>query len=175
LGEYFKLWNFYLRRIDMNTEVTNKKPTSNLDRKISALDKQVNALNARKIGVSYANIANSLGYRDASGARKAVVRALRATLQEPADELRKLKYEQYDMVINQFASRLLRGDKDAAFIIMTALEKQCKLMGLNLPIQKDKDNGGKFILLWDVPYREHKELDQDRLISSNSEIPEETE
>jgi hypothetical protein len=52
--------------------------------------KQQRALDLRVQGYTLNEIAQELGYADPSGAEKAILSGLKKTLQEPADQLRKL-------------------------------------------------------------------------------------
>jgi hypothetical protein len=65
-------------------------------RRLKAKDKQLQALTLRKAGATYEQIAEAVGYRDKSGARKAVEAALRETLREPAEEVRELERMRLD-------------------------------------------------------------------------------
>lgn len=59
-------------------------------------ERDAQACRLRTRGESYDQIARALGFRDRSGARRAVQRALVVTRQEPADELRALELERLD-------------------------------------------------------------------------------
>ena len=57
------------------------------EQQIAATERQLKALQLRRQGVSYAEIAKQIGYKSGSGAHAAVHKALKKTLQEPADDL----------------------------------------------------------------------------------------
>jgi hypothetical protein len=59
-------------------------------------ERDANAGRLRTRGLSYDQIAKALGFRDRSGARRAVQRALATTMREPADELCTLELERLD-------------------------------------------------------------------------------
>src|SRR5438105_6695556 len=60
------------------------------------LRRDAEALRLRSRGWTYQRIADELGYHDRRTAYRAVEQALRETLQEPADDLRKLELDRLD-------------------------------------------------------------------------------
>src|SRR5690606_7172749 len=60
---------------------------------VTDAERQRDALDLRKQGYTFQEIADRIGYRHASGAHQAVMAGLRKTIQEPADELRRLELE----------------------------------------------------------------------------------
>lgn len=104
---------------------------ANQERQIKALERQKQALELRMAGVSYATIAEQLGYSDMSGAHRAVGRALKRTLQEPADKLRELEAERLDkLLLGLWPSRTNLGVVDR---ILRIMERRAKLLGLDAP------------------------------------------
>ena len=65
----------------------------NTDKQIEAHEKALQALELRKAGVPYRDIATRLGYNSFQAGWKAVKSALKRTLQEPSDEVRKMEVE----------------------------------------------------------------------------------
>ncbi len=116
---------------------------------VTAHDNQLKALELRKAGVSYQRIAETLGYKDASGAWRAVKSALKKTLQEPAAELRTLEIERLDAMLSAIwasVKQVQYGAQDRALKIM---ERRAKLLGLDAPVKiapVDPD-GNKYELL----------------------------
>lgn len=84
-----------------------------LGSKIKAHERHLAALELRKAGASYQTIAERLGYRSSSGAHKAVSSALKATLREPADELRELEVTRLDAALLAIWRRVQSGDERA--------------------------------------------------------------
>lgn len=113
----------------------------NSQRELEALPKQLQALELRKAGQSYTAIAQALGYRARVGAYKAVMAALKKTLQEPADELRKVEVERLDDMLGEMwekRDRPLYIDR-----ILKIMERRAKLLGLDAPIKQDVTSGGE--------------------------------
>jgi len=102
-------------------------------RRLQAVDRQRRALELRKAGASFDEIATTLGYRGKSGAYQAVMSALRRTLQEPADEVRKLELARLDRAQRTAWERMLHGDLDALGKVLKVMEHRAKLLGLAAP------------------------------------------
>jgi hypothetical protein len=90
-------------------------------------------LELRKAGASFDEISSTLGYRGKSGAYQAVISALRRTLQEPADEVRKLELTRLDRAQRTAWERMLHGDLDALGKVLKVMEHRAKLLGLAAP------------------------------------------
>ena len=103
----------------------------NPERQLNALDRQLRALDMRISGKTYAAIAKELGFAGPSGAFKTVMAALKKTLQEPANELRRLEISRLDELFNSLWSK-----KDRLFYVdrlLKIMERRAKLLGLDAP------------------------------------------
>lgn len=78
-------------------------------RSIDTAQRDADAARLRARGLTYEQIANELGYADRKNAYNAVERALRATVEEPAAEVRKLELERLDHLW-QAALKVLETD-----------------------------------------------------------------
>ena len=119
---------------------------ANGQRQIDALDRQMKALEKRKAGLSFFAIANDLGYATPGGAYKAVMTALKKTLQEPADELRKLETDRLDELLEKLwphRSKPMYVDR-----ILRVMERRAKLLGLDAPQRQEVTgaDGGAIII-----------------------------
>ena len=112
-------------------------------KELNALEKQMQALELRKAGVSYARIAEALGYASGSGAHKAVSSALKKTLQEPSDELRMLEIERLDAMLAAIWGSVKQGQYGAQDRALKIMERRAKLLGLDAPVKADVTSGGK--------------------------------
>jgi hypothetical protein len=74
-----------------------------------------------------------VGYRDKSGARKAVEAALRETLREPAEEVRELERMRLDDMQKAIWQRVLKGDDRAIASVLAIMGFRAKLDGLFAP------------------------------------------
>ena len=102
-----------------------------LTRQVRAHERHLQALELRKAGVTYEVIAGQLGYANASGARKAVVSALKATLREPAAELRELELARLDAMLLPLWRRVQAGDEKAVDRALRIMERRARLLGLD--------------------------------------------
>lgn len=112
---------------------------------VTAHDNQLKALELRKAGVSYQRIAETLGYKDSSGAWRAVKAALKKTLQEPADELRTLEIERLDAMLSAIWASVKQGQYGAQDRALKIMERRAKLLGLDAPVKQDITSDGEKI------------------------------
>jgi hypothetical protein len=104
-------------------------------RRLRAIERQRQALELRKAGVSFDEIGHTLGYAGPSGAYRAVMSALKRTLQEPADEVRKLELARLDRAQRVAWERMLQGDLEALARVIKVMEHRAKLLGLAAPVK----------------------------------------
>lgn len=107
------------------------------------MDKKLEALELRKAGNSYAEIANALGYKTSSGAYRAVMTALKKTLQDPSEEVRQLEIERLDAMLMAMWEK--RDKPMYADRILRIMERRAKLLGLDAPTKTDLTSKGEAI------------------------------
>jgi hypothetical protein len=113
----------------------NRRPTSRA--MLDAAAKQARALELRKAGYSFDSIAARLGYANGGGAYKAVEAGLKATLQEPADELRQLEIERLDTMLVALWPKVKKGEHGAIDRALKVSERRASLIGLDAPTRID--------------------------------------
>jgi hypothetical protein len=113
-------------------EKTVRKGTVN---GLNAVERQRAAIELRKVGNTFQEIADELGYASASGAQNAVLSALRKTLQEPTDELRKLECERLDVMLKSIWPFVLRGSPRHVEMAIKIMDRRASYMGLDAPKQ----------------------------------------
>lgn len=113
-----------------------------LGSKIKAHERHLAALELRKAGASYQTIAERLGYRSSSGAHKAVSSALKATLREPADELRELEVTRLDAALLAIWRRVQSGDERAIDRLLGIMKRRAALLGLDRPARRELSGPG---------------------------------
>ena len=116
-------------------------------RRIMAVERQRQALELRKAGLTLAQIAERLGYRGAQGADAALKVALKRTLQKPADEHRQLDLERLDSLLRAvwakgaiIAAGQTHIPPDALPYwdrILVLLRRRAELLGLNAPVKQE--------------------------------------
>ncbi len=129
------------------------------ERSADGAQRDAQATELRGRGFTYRAIAEQLGLHDASSARKAVERALVATVAEPCEELRRLELLRLDtMAVAAWevldaqhplvsAGRVMAWDGEPLTDPMPVLaavdrllrisERRCRLLGLDAPVQLD--------------------------------------
>ena len=112
------------------------------DDAVQANERQIKALTLRKAGAGYQAIADALGYKDHTGAWRAVKAALKKTLQEPADELRQLELARLDDMLKAIAPYVAAGNLTAIDRALKIQERRARLLGLDAPTKQETDNKG---------------------------------
>lgn len=100
----------------------------------SQIEKERQALELKRAGVTYDVIAETLGFANRGGAYKAVQRALVRTLQEPADELRTIEADRLERLHHGVWMKALGGDLGAVDRVLRIAERRAKLLGLDVPL-----------------------------------------
>ena len=107
-------------------------------RRVQAHTRHLQALELRKAGATYQAIADQLGYANARGAHKAVASALKATLREPADEVRDLEVARLDAMLLPLWRRVQQGDERAVDRALKIMERRARLLGLDAPSKSEQ-------------------------------------
>lgn len=89
------------------------------------------ALNLRKLGATYEQIAQQVGYSDRGAAHRAVQRELQRTLQEAADDLRTLEAQRLDDLYRAMIPKALKGDGWSVDRCLRIMERRAALLGLD--------------------------------------------
>lgn len=98
------------------------------------LDRRVRALELRKQGLSYREIAQKTGYASAASARRAVLSLLRRVLREPAEAVRDLELARLDKLLQSLWPRaVFDGDLGAVDRILAIMRRRAELLGLDAP------------------------------------------
>lgn len=109
------------------------------ERRITAAQKQRRALELRAAGKTFPQIAEELGYRSVSSAYGAVMRGLERTLQEPAEELRRLEAERLDRLFEVAFRKATRdGSVWAVDRCISIMERRARLFGLDREAAPDE-------------------------------------
>ena len=99
-------------------------------RKFLAQQKRKQALELRKGGATFDQIAQALNYKDASGARKAVKAAMDAIPQEAAEELKVVQVERYNHMLLTLWSKVQIGDERAINSALAVMDRLNDITGL---------------------------------------------
>lgn len=107
-------------------------------RRIKAVEeKQLQALEYRKMAYTYAQIAEVLGYATAQGAYLAIQSALTRIIREPAEDVLKLELERLDAMFSKPYQAAIGGDLLAVGSCLNIMARKAKLLGLDAPAKVD--------------------------------------
>lgn len=107
------------------------------EKAIDATEKQRQALELRKAGATFEQIAKQLDYATHVGAMKAVKSALKKVLREPAEELRQMEVERLDALMLPLWKQARDGNQGAVDRILKIMERRAKLLGLDAPVKQE--------------------------------------
>jgi hypothetical protein len=96
------------------------------------------AIKLRMAGATTEQIAEQLGYANASGAYKAIMRELEATVQlqsEGTESVRQLELKRLDQMLFPIWPQVLAGDQGAISTALRIQERRASLLGLDAPKQ----------------------------------------
>ena len=107
------------------------------EKRLNAAAKRVEALRLRTGGMKFEDIRDALGYRSVASAHDAVMKGLRETLQEPADELRTMEAERLDRMLEGLWGRAVKGNEWAVDRVLNIMARRAKLLGLDVTTSDD--------------------------------------
>lgn len=101
--------------------------------RIEVRERTAKALELRKDGLTYAAIAEQIGYASRQSARKAVMTAFREITREPAEQLREKERIRLEAIIEANWKKAMAGNYYAAKIIIEAIKTIARFFGLEAP------------------------------------------
>lgn len=119
-----------------NPNMSRKGEPKNSAHKIALAKKQAEALQYREMGYSYEQIAAQMG-TSAQVAWNWVDAALVRTLQEPADEVRKLELKRLDAMQAAIYGNALKGDLMALAAMLNIMNRRTRYVGLDAPVKSE--------------------------------------
>lgn len=123
-------------------------------RKVTARERELRALELRKAGLTYLQIAQQLGITE-QGAHKAVMRTLKRLnerIMEQAAEVRRLELERLDAMLLSLWPQARKGNLGAIDRVLRIMQRRADLLGLDAPKGIDVTTGGEplhVVLRWD--------------------------
>lgn len=114
----------------------------NKSRRVQATvqQKQEQALALLISGKTNDEIAKTVGYRDRSGAHRAVTAALERhakTREDLADKALTIAHERLEKLMSTFSERAEMGDVQAGRLVVSIIDRYSKLYGLDAPTKID--------------------------------------
>lgn len=104
---------------------------------IEAKERAAKALQFRKEGLTFDEIAEQVGYKSKQSAHDAVMRAIKEIIREPVNELVTLDLERLDVLWQIQYLNAQAGDVQALNACMKIMERKSKLLGLDAPEKKE--------------------------------------
>lgn len=98
---------------------------------VELAERRRKAVEMRKAGCSYDEIAQALGFSNSGNAYHTVHKALKATYREPAEELRTLELERVDRLMRAIWPQAIKGDVDAIDRVLKIMSRRARLLGLD--------------------------------------------
>lgn len=102
---------------------------------IAAKIKAAKALELRKEGLSFEEIAQECKYNSKQAAYDAVKRALDAVIREPATDLIRLDLERLDVLFTPVYLKAQAGDTDALSAALKIMERRAKMLGFDAAVK----------------------------------------
>jgi len=134
--------------IDDGQEVFIENPVP-LRKKMAVGEKTRRAMALKLSGASYAQIAEHLGYNDASAARKAVMRGMKNAEQENAGELRRIHYGRLEHMLMLLWPDVNAKDMPSINAALGVMDRMERLYGLNAAQQLEVSGGSQTVIVAD--------------------------
>lgn len=128
--------------------MTGKRAATTRPVNIAVRERAQKALEIRKTGANFDDIARRAGYANRSGAYKAVRDAMDRITQEPAEAVLKLELERLDALLAAYWGKALGGDVQAFDRVLRVMERRARYLGLDAPVRTDVSSDGVLQVLF---------------------------
>lgn len=98
---------------------------------LEAHAKRLRALELRRAGATFDQIAEQVGYASRGKAHDAVMAALADVIREPAEKTLALELDRLDALTVALWPKVRRGDEKAVQAVLRVMERRAKLLGLD--------------------------------------------
>lgn len=106
--------------------------SSTSQRRLEAAERQRQALEYRKMGATYEQIAQAVGFRSPQAAFAAIKAALTKMLREPTEKVRELELARLDQMMMVPYQRAVAGDLNAIATVLALMNRRAALLGVDL-------------------------------------------
>ena len=120
-----------------NSRGNNKRQLSK--RQLTILRKETDSFTLRMAGRPFDDIAQRVGFKDASGAYRAYKRALNRIITEPLEEARLLELSRLDAISTNLFIAAREGSLGSIDRYLRVMERRSKLLGLDAPDKLEVD------------------------------------
>lgn len=145
-----------------NPDQATRRPSGGNNRtgpkKVTAAHKRAQAVELRKAGATFEEIATALGYSNKGTAYRAVEQALKEAQREPALQLIELEVQRLDMMLRALWPAVVRGQLGAVDRAIRVAERRARLLGLDAAqqVQHSGPDGGPIPLSFEGMSEEEK-------------------
>lgn len=94
-------------------------------------EKMKTALDLRKQGKTYREIAEAVGYGNAGDAHRLVSQALHEVTRESADDVLSLELERLDQLLTSMMPSAMRGNEKAVLRVLNIMDRRARYLGLD--------------------------------------------
>lgn len=115
--------------------------------RLLARERQHAALELRKAGATYKDIARQLNYSSPQAAFRAVKQLLEETKQESTTEFRKVQFERLNYMILKLWPRVQAGEDRAIAQVASLMAQQDRLMGTEAPVEHKISHEGAVLVI----------------------------
>lgn len=112
-----------------------------------AKEKQRKALELRKAGATFQQIADQVGWKNTSSAYQAVKQALEDAIREPREEVRDLQYERLNHMLLTLWPQIQAGDRGAMDTALRIMDKMDRIIGTDAPTQHEVAHSGAVLVI----------------------------
>lgn len=111
-------------------------------KQVEFIERQTRALDLRRKGYTYSEIAAEMGYTSKATAYRVVAKGLRKMIQEPAEDVLKLELDRLDALLKELWKR--KDQTDVVDRILRVMDRRAKYLGLDAPAKSELTgaNGG---------------------------------
>lgn len=109
------------------------QPTPQPQQFYNVREKRRAALELRKAGLSYDDIAKAVGYASGESARQAIRASLKQYEKESAQDIQRLQYAQLQQLVTVLWPKALAGDMAAVDRVLKIQERQASIFGTDAP------------------------------------------
>ncbi len=108
---------------------------------VRSLDNREQALELRKLGLSYTRIAERLGCNRTTAYRyvKDALDALKSECDEHAEDVRRIELERLDSAQAALVKRVLSGDVRAIEVTLKIQERRARMLGIDAPTRAEHE------------------------------------
>ena len=109
---------------------------------VELIELRIKAIELRKSGATYEQIALALGYASRGAAYNAVMAGLMMAISEPAESVREMEAMRLDALLLGLWQKARSGDLQVIDRVLKIMDRRARLLGLDAPAKIETDNTG---------------------------------